>query len=126
MLDSLSKWAKYYSQNEPISTAKQKPKIQTSLEFDTDQELALKSDLDIINLVELIAALDELCAFGKDITRKDLWLLFSNFFNVDLSAAENALSQMKHRKIEPAIFAEKLRMAVVSIVDKSLERRKNL
>jgi len=81
----------------------------------------LKWSLQPIKLIELIAGLDEMKAFGPHVTRKSLWDFFGTTFLVDLSGAEKALTQMKTRKIEQAKFSIELRESVLALVNRSME-----
>jgi len=83
------------------------------IQFGAGNPGALKWTLLPIKLIELIAGLDEMNAFGPYVTRKSLWDYFGKAFSVDLSGAEKALSQMKTRKIELAIFSKELRESVL-------------
>ncbi len=83
--------------------------------------MELKWSLQPIKLIELIAGLDEMKAFGPNVTRKSLWDFFGKTFSVDLSGAEKALTQMKSRKIELAKFSLELRDSVLALVERSME-----
>jgi hypothetical protein len=83
--------------------------------------MELKWSLQPIKLIELIAGLDEMKAFGPNVSRKSLWDFFGKAFSVDLSGAEKALTQMKSRKIELAKFSLELRDSVLALVERSME-----
>lgn len=118
---SLKNWTKYFLPEASIIHAKRSIKGQTVIQFGEGNPGALKWTLLPIKLIELIAGLDEMNAFGPYVTRKSLWDYFGKAFSVDLSGAEKALSQMKTRKIELAIFSKELRESVLALVDRSME-----
>lgn len=72
-----------------------------------------------MNLVELVAGLDALNAFGPDVSRKRLWRFFGKAFSIDLEGAERSLTQLKNRKIEPAKFSDMLKSTVLTLIDRS-------
>jgi len=64
--------------------------------------------LETTKLVELTTALSECNAFGKAVSRKELWDFFATTFGVKLSNAEKVLSQMKYRNDSPVRFLKDL------------------
>jgi hypothetical protein len=91
------------------------------IDFENVNENALTWSLDKVKLVELIAGLDAMNAFGPGVTRKRLWDFFETSFSVKLTGAERALTQMKTRKIEPAKFSDELKSAVLDMISRSME-----
>lgn len=95
-----------------------KLKNQQQLEFEIPYLFQPQWKLETSKLVELIAALAEVDAFGKETHRKDLWTYFGTQFNMPLSNAERLLSQMKYRKSEPAKFLDELCVEFREMMDK--------
>lgn len=81
--------------------------------------------LEPIRLVELIAGLHELKAFGPEVNRSQLYKFFSEKFNFNIKGPEQAIVQIKQRKIEPAVFCLEMRDAIISFIDRSVENKKN-
>lgn len=89
--------------------------------FDKQVEAKLNWKLETISLIELGAALSEVNAFGNKTTRKEIWEALSVAFNVNLERPESALSQLKHRKINPTRFLDTLRDSMIKLIEKSLD-----
>jgi hypothetical protein len=89
--------------------------------FDRQVEVKLQWQLEIINLIELGAALSEVKAFGTKTTRKEVWEALSVAFNVKLERPESALSQLKHRKMNPTRFLDTLTESIHNLIEKSLD-----
>ena len=118
---SLKNWMKHFHPTRCKTYPKRSHKGQSVIDFENVNENALMWSLDKVKLVELIAGLDAMNAFGPGVTRKRLWDFFETSFSVKLTGAERALTQMKTRKIEPAKFSDELKCAVLDMISRSLE-----
>lgn len=116
--EALRNWKKVYQPSFVTHRTKKPIPSQTQIAFHDDIQLTWV--LDKIKLIELVAALNELNAFGGDVSRKQLWPIFSHWFNIDLPGPEQALSQMKHRKGEQVIFIEQMKAALIQAFEKGL------
>ncbi|NVK03480.1 MAG: RteC domain-containing protein [Flavobacteriia bacterium] len=76
-------------------------------------------------LIELIASLHELKAFGENVTRKQLWDFFSSAFGVTLNNAEKSLHQMKYRKLGNAKFLSRLVQKFDEMMDPNSDLHKS-
>lgn len=95
------------------------PAQQTLFEPTPTIRLTWKSE--VVNLVELGAALSEVKAFGPNVTRKDIWQALSLAFQLPLERPESALSQLKQRKIQPVRFLDSLRASMIELIDRGMD-----
>lgn len=89
--------------------------------FNKQVEVKLEWQIELISLIELGAALSEVKAFGSQVTRKEIWEALSFAFNVTLERPESALSQLKHRKLNPTRFLDTLTESMNKLIEKSLD-----
>lgn len=100
----------------PAKGKKKKNKHQ--LELPMTQSGKLMWELEPVKLIELIAALSQVKAFGKNTTRKDIYDFFEREFDVPLKNAESSLHQMKMRKSSPIRFLNELTEQLTEYMDK--------
>ncbi len=85
--------------------------------FPTSQKLSWK--IQTTKLVELITALSECNAFGKNVSRNELWSFFSEVFDTNLTNAEKILSRMKYRNDTPTRFIKELESNFIDLMNKN-------
>jgi len=115
MLNSLIRtFSKRYA---PDSVVPNKKKVLPGQQSLFSAPPTINWNLETSKLVELTTALSECNAFGKNVSRKDLWAFFSATFGVTLTNAEKVLSQMKSRNETPIRFLKELQEHFLLLMD---------
>lgn len=111
--------AKHYAPEFVTRYGKRRLKGQQTL-FPPIISNSLSWQSETVKLVELGAALAETQVFGPDTTRKDIYEYLAFVMNCPLDNAEQALSQMKHRKNSQTKFMDEMTVALRDLLDKDL------
>lgn len=101
--------------NKQVKGKKKKNKAQ--LELPIQEFRKLNWDLQPVKLIELLAALSQMNAFGRNITKKEVYAYFQKEFDVSLKNAESSLHQMKYRNDSPVRFLDELKQAFLEMMN---------
>ncbi|MHB1277449.1 MAG: RteC domain-containing protein [Bacteroidia bacterium] len=111
--------ASFYAPELVLRYGKRKIKGQHTL-FPPNAAKSLSWQSETIKLVELGAALAATKAFGPEVSRKQVWDFLSSSMSCPLDKAEQALSQMKHRKNSQLKFLDEMSLAMTDLLERGL------